>query len=846
MTRERFHAVFLAAIMLLSVVAMGAGFAGSAAADSHVVTVGSSAGDDYESIQTAIDEEGANSVIELNDTEYATDISINSPNITLRGGDSTPVIDGEITVTADHVSISGVTVTNSETGYGIVATDVSGLTIENSTLRNIGTATDSSAQAIYFDNSSGTIHNNTISNVADGNSESSKGIFIGDSDETIRGEIEITDNRISGVSVNQSDFDSGGVGAYGILVNANLTDKLTITGNSISDLSGLWAHGIGLEADTPNAEVSSNEIRDFSATKGDTSDADAFRDEAAIFFGFNGDASTVSINGNAFANLAYGILPNPDTQQTPIGRIVVVDGPIQTAVDYAAEGDTIELYSGTYEGITVSTDNITIKGPNANTPGYERDSTDLSSEAVISSPDKPGLKIKNGANVTVDGVAFDGNKYFIESTNWNEVTIEDSILTNGQSEVGGHIWLKRSSGHFTFKNNYVTNSNISNGIRLRNTNNRLEVTITENVWKDNRAWTMNLNNVHGTIDNNTVKNTANFDPNSQYEVDYKQWGVLIAASNNSLTVKDNTFDSLTGPSIDLYGNFDGEIDITANTFRNATGEAVEISDTQIDSVGGVFQPAAADVTIRQNSFIKNDVDVNSEVASPLDARFNYFGETTPVVTGNVSYDPFLTVAPDQIDTDPVSETTDFGHDLVITPDGKPHSVAFPAPVEGNVSEVFGDFNGTVYAYDGDEWESGEEIADEDVDALDAFVVTVDEDEDFVRIDFEYAESDDPVPSMTTTDLEAGWNFVGAPTGGTTSDEAFAGSTAEVTTVIDALAGQQTLSTPYGLFAAGGVSNPTRVSPFKGYWVFVTDDGELGATVPVEPPQETEEGALTGN
>lgn len=846
MTRERFHAVFLAAIMALSVVAIGAGFAGSAAADGHVVTVGSSSGDDYESIQNAIDMEGADSVIELNDTEYATDVSINSPNITLRGGDSTPVVDGEITVTADQVTISGVTVTNSETGYGIVATDVSGLTIENSTLRNIGTATDGSAQAIYFDNSSGTIHNNTISNVADSNPESSKGVFIGDSDEAIRGEIEITDNDISGVSVNQSDFDSGGAGAYGILVNANLSDKLTVTGNDINDLSGLWAHGVGLEADTPNAEVSSNNIKNLNATKGDTSDTDAFRDEAAIFFGFNGDADTVSISENTFTDLAYGILPNPDTQQTSIGRIVVVDGPLQTAVDHAAKGDTIEVHSGTYEEIVVATDNITIRGPNADTPGHGRDATDLSSEAVIESADETGVTVKNDINVSIDGMAFDGqnnyNKFVYSGTdNWNQVSIKNSILTNGSGIVD-----LNGAGKFYFEGNYVVGNMPSNGITLWNAgSDQVHIKIENNSWQNNHAWAMNLNHANGTIGNNTFHETDDFNAYSS-EATYKQWGVLLAASENDVNIKNNTFDSLTGSGVDLYGNFDGEVDITENTFRNSSDTALEISNNQIDDVGGTFQPEDDDITISQNEFANNDVDVNSEVASNLSARYNYFIDTSPTVVGNITYDPFLTVKPDQVDADPVSETTDFGHDLIIPANGKPHSVAFPAPVEGNVSEVFGDFNGTVYAYDGDEWKSGEEVRDEDIDALDAFVVTVDEDKTDLRIEFEYAENEDPVPSMTTTNLEAGWNFVGAPYGSMASNEAFAGSTAEITTVIDVFAGQNTVSTPYGLDASGEVSNPSRVSPFKGYWVFVTDDGELGATVPVEPAQETEEGALTGN
>ena len=260
-------------------------------------------------------------------------------------------------------------------------------------------------------------------------------------------------------------------------------------------------------------------------------------------------------------------------------------------------------------------------------------------------------------------------------------------------------------------------------------------------------------------------------------------------------------------------------------------------------------------TVRFNTFDGVDTIENKAGSGELDVTGNYWTNLTDVEFltdaetfdesqkgGEITYDPFLTVEPDEVDAESLDETTQFGHDLVVPADGTPHSVAFPAPVEGNVSEVFGEFNGTVFAYDGDGWESGSEIADEDVGALDAFAVKVDEGESDLRIAFEYAASDAQYP--TSADLEEGWNFVGAPESGD-SDEAFDVTTTNIATVshINAGAGSQ----PYGVPATPPfATNPDNVSPFQGYWVFVTDDGELGATVPVGPTQSNEEGALAGN
>jgi len=856
--RQRIQALLFAAIMVVSMVAAGVGgLAGSAAAET--TTVSSS-----DELIDAVDGEDPTAIsgdtVVINESfSLDDDVSVNVENITIEGesgdetvsqgsDDSTKVFQinsanvtlrdinlrSEISINANDVSVREVNISTPDSGFGIKATGVSGVVIENNTIRNTGVNIDETAQAVYLSNSSGTIDQNTIRGVADSNEGSSKAIFVGDSDEEIEASVTITDNRISNVSVNESNFGDGGAGAYGVLVNADVSD-LEISGNNIHNLSGLWAHGIGLEGPTPGANVTDNLVTNLSATKGDTSDSSAFRDEAAIFFEDNTGAQSVSLDNNTFENLAYGVLPHPDQSATStVGEIVIVDGPLQTAVNHAGEDDTILVSPGIYEsGVDVSTNNITLEGPNADTPAHERDATDLSGEAVINTSNGPGIEVSNSANVTIDGVAFDGNEYFIESTDWENLAVEDTIFTNGQSKTGGHIWLKSSSGEFRFENNYVTGNNPSNGIRLKNGDDtRIGVSIKNNVWENNHAWAMNLNHAQGVVENNTVRNTEQFDPESEYE-DYKQWGVLLAASNNDIRVANNTFESLTGPSVDLYGNFDGKIAISQNTFANTTVDSgsVEISDTQLDNDG--FQPTFGDISISRNMFVDNNVSLKNEVDADIDARYNYFSDA-PTVEGNVIYDPVLT-APVEDVADSTSDIRQYGSYLEISSDdGSPIAVGFAAPPDGNASEVLGDVvdvPSTVYRYNN--------TADEFVSIDGSYTPSTGEvlviapqetlnDETIIPI----ATGSETAARPDSVDLTQGWNLVA--TGATNDPSGIAVADGGADGVINDASLQVQPAQPGAPSANTGA--------FEGTWLFVDADGQLftGYTEDQSPSTYSEE------
>ena len=486
---------------------------------------------------------------------------------------------------------------------------------------------------------------------------------------------------------------------------------------------------------------------------------------------------------------------------------------VQSAVTAAEDGDSVLVKSGTYdENVTVDTPNVSIVGQGDDT--------------VIN-----GLVYLNEENVTLGDVAVEPDQFvrpsgddglpndekqaiLITASNVSvyDSTVDVSLDANGNFEEVNAIQV--------FGGDPVTDVQIVNN------------DITGTASNDEVAGVVGVSDQAETEGTLVLNNSISVDSEGY------SFGVVTRASGGSNVEE-------TPETVVVYN----DIDATADAYPGV-GYGIESTDeAQVDADAQVVKDNTfGDVDSIQLKAAEGTLDVTMNEWEDLEnVSFKTDGFGSSVQNGGeIVYDPFLTSSPNANDFTRPGERTDFGHDLVVPADGEPHSVAFPTAVEGNVSEVFGEFDGTVYAYDGDEWKSGEAVRDEDIDALDAFAVTVDEGEQDLRIDFEYAESDDPVPSMTTADLEEGWNFVGAPSGNVDSDEAFAGSTADVTTVIDAIAGPNSETTPYGLDASREVSNPGEVSPFKGYWVFVTDDGELGATVPVDPTQETEEGALTGN
>jgi hypothetical protein len=466
---------------------------------------------------------------------------------------------------------------------------------------------------------------------------------------------------------------------------------------------------------------------------------------------------------------------------------------VSSAVEDAQSGDSVRIAAGTYtENVTVGTTNVTVSG--------QGDDTVINGSVALDAADAHLSDVRIESNV---GDVFP-----------NPGGANEAVGVAGSNVTVSDVTVNLSVESATF----------SEGIAIE---------------------------VYGSDASATVTN-ATIDGTGEMTADNLTAVVGVSADAGAdATVRDSDIDVASdGYSFAVVARGGATTDVRNNELSASGGE--------LDGVGfGVEGDNPGAQTVRFNTFDGAETIENKAGDGELDVTGNYWTDLSDVEFltdadtfkeaqkgGEITYDPFLTVEPDEVDADSLGETTQFGHDLVISADGDTHSVAFPAATEGTVDEVFGDFNGTVYAYNGTNWVGNEDIADQRISALDAFAVTIDEDESDQRITFEYADADSEIPEMTSTELEAGWNFVAAPSNGTVSN-AFGVSTTEVASVVNVVGGPADKSTPYRLAGSDDIS-PTTVGPFQGYWVFATDDGELGAAVPVGPTQSDEETTLKGN
>ncbi len=253
---------------------------------------------DYSTISVAISAASTNDIIivDASGGPYTESLVV-SKSITLRSTNNAE-IDGVITISANNVNIEGLIIKNPSGFYGITATGCSNLTIKNNTIDRATNA------GIYIKCFSSNINNisitgNTIKNISSG-SCSTKGILIGDSNGNKNfDDVAIQSNNISSIT-------SCGHGACGILINHSVSPStgkiinLQIKGNTINNLDGLWAHAIGLEGNTPSADLESNIISNVIDHKTPT-------DAAAINVEDNPGAGTLAITSNSFSSVNLGI-----------------------------------------------------------------------------------------------------------------------------------------------------------------------------------------------------------------------------------------------------------------------------------------------------------------------------------------------------------------------------------------------------------------------------------------------------------------------------------------------------------------------------------------------------------
>ena len=256
-------------------------------------------------------------------------IACHCPYPNARGPES--VITGSanvaVTVASDGVTINGFTITNPGGNFGIYAGGRNDLTVMDNIITGVGNTVQSAASYGVAVEMSSTaditdviITDNCISDINGGydplltgtpaklNNGSAGGIGVGWSNANYDiTYLLIENNLISDIDACINEWANGGKGAYGVIINVGAGSSYIGTAinpevqyNTISDLEGLWAHGVGLEGETPGASVHNNDISNLTDHKTPS-------DAVGVQVEDNAGALTVGIHDNSFTAMSLGI-----------------------------------------------------------------------------------------------------------------------------------------------------------------------------------------------------------------------------------------------------------------------------------------------------------------------------------------------------------------------------------------------------------------------------------------------------------------------------------------------------------------------------------------------------------
>jgi len=629
----------------------------------------------YIAIQDAIDAANAGDTIAVDAGTFVEEITVDKA-LTIEGANTgidavngtrtaESTVVGRILVGSNDVVIDGITLSNPAGTVGIYALNVSGLTVRNNIIKDVNTAGADSASGVYVKAfgtavSGFTITGNDIFNIGSINAEvSTKGIYFGDSNgaDSIS-DVLIQGNRIAAVNVQTADWPAG-KGAYGIQLNygtfaGGYMDNVQILDNIITDIEGLWVHGIGLETDTQNTVVQGNTISNLTDHKTPT-------DAVAVFFEGNSSGGSVDLSLNSFDLTAgVGVAMHPDdlgsyTVDASANYWGQASGPaagqisdgvafnsyytdvalsslyssvfnitqgtgflsIQTAVAAASPGDILEVTAGTYteSGQIVIDKDLTIIGADRATTIIQ------ATQDTGSSGDSRGwFLVETGVEFTLESLTLDGNGFLIYQgiRHKGHGSITDVAFFDLQYNAGGPTYGGVALAVFGGGTVDVTDSTFDEIGRV------------------------------GVLYFGSTANGSVFSGNTYTGKGAGDWldycldigaGANVVVSNNTITACQGvaSSDNSTSAGVmvtDYYGSGSGSgAEIIENT----------ISGCSTAIYAGYASNDLSTVVAQYNDLSGNELAVQATELVDVDATYNYFGDDPDLGTlidGPAGYDPW--------------------------------------------------------------------------------------------------------------------------------------------------------------------------------------------------------------
>ncbi|MEI7898196.1 MAG: immunoglobulin-like domain-containing protein, partial [bacterium] len=275
------------------------------------------------------------------------------------GRENESVINGTasaaVTIASDGVTIDGFTIKNPLGMFGIYAKGRNNTDIQYNIITDVGnnvTGTGAAYGVAIEMGSAANISNvsivyNCVNNIRGGentslpgleakaNNGSGVGIGAGFSNAAfdVSG-LTISYNTIDHITACKNAWLEGGKGAYGVHINVGAGAAIgmaidpVVHCNDISYLDGFWAHGIGLEGETPGAAVTNNNIRNLFDYKVLPDAPDA----VGVMVEDNAGAGSVVITDNSFTVMDFGVFNKTGVLVNAEGNWWGTTGPIPPLV----------------------------------------------------------------------------------------------------------------------------------------------------------------------------------------------------------------------------------------------------------------------------------------------------------------------------------------------------------------------------------------------------------------------------------------------------------------------------------------------------------------------------------
>lgn len=272
------------------------------------------------------------------------------------------------------------------------------------------------------------------------------------------------------------------------------------------------------------------------------------------------------------------------------GPVLVEEGDsLQTAVDVAAQGSTVDVSAGTYdESVTVETDDLSFEGPNTGTEGF---GSERSAEAIIA--DKFRV---SSEGVTVNGMKFADSDLVQAVVVWGD----QFELRNSIVDADNGVWIYNETR--ASKQN-PSKPPVDTGV---------EVDLKSNLFRNKDSSISSgqfaVGGIEGgdqvTVDNNKFRSTAYavVTSHTKGEVDFENQEGLAGVINDS-SGWDSYFASIDKAA--ERANPGGQVEVLAGTYEESVSVGTSItlrgqgpSETTLDTgTAGRIDVSASDVTV---------------------------------------------------------------------------------------------------------------------------------------------------------------------------------------------------------------------------------------------------------